>query len=135
MALPIFIDEQTGSINGSLDPQYNIGEFLNTGKLRLLNPITQNGTLHSASTMNNLINFGNDYSFPNCTKTVSFPTGRMLTEWRSNSTALLVASINFEFPNMKKTYRLYAENGIVVIQSREATITFPSGTIKTIVTL
>lgn len=121
----IWQDEKWKAHNGSFEPQYE----LTNNRLIFLNEIVEPGTEHNQGNMNNLINFDNADSFPDCVKITTFPSGKMLSEWRRKTNNVLIARLEFDFATMTRTTILYFSNGTEA-HKRIVKTTFPTGQIK-----
>ncbi len=132
MPRPIFSNEIIGPINGSNDPQYEITGGLNCAKIKLLNPIIQEGTPVNSNNLNLLYNFDNLEGQPGFIKETPVPdgTGNLTTSIVNAETSKLAAKRITTFNadgSITKTTFVYADDGITVLRRSVVTTTFPQG--------
>jgi len=119
-----FQNEILGDVNGSTLPQYNIstssGTLLNA-MLELANPVTQQGTPHTADVMNNMFSFENALAIRNARmRTIGLGTDRIETIYEEQDGTIIARTVAMRTSN---TWHILEElyNAGVLIQSREAT--------------
>jgi hypothetical protein len=128
--IPIFRNEVIGAVGGDFAPRYRIaydGGVIEGAALTLANPITQEGTAHSADMMNALFDFDNRAGMPGTTLSVSFDDG-VITEALSDTATGDAAALRVtSFGNGAVTSNVYVYDGSAAVRHTTSVTTFDGG--------
>jgi len=135
---PVFVDEVIGQVGGAYTPVYDITAgnvtIASDAEIKLKNPITQQGTPHSAAVMNLLFDFDNIAGMPGNKRVTAFNADGSVTETIASSTAgtdLAKRVTTFPGNTVVGEETLYDSTGTALLRQTVTTTTFNTdGTIS-----